>query len=184
MSRVISFRDLISTVPWLQCYTEIEMLDLTMDGLVNQALGELGFNLHNAILYVPAKHRDLAGKVGIGFRAVGEINQDRAFLNSHLCLPIERLVAASQYDMSLTKELAKLMGTTTADLRDTAIMDMTQYDDDRPASEYEESDADQVALEVLNLEKIRDEIRGHKYNEWGALKCPREYAEDLRASLG
>lgn len=182
MSRVISFRDLIAVVPTLKGYTEIELLDLGLDALVNEALGELGFNLNAAILYVPAKHRDLANKVGVGFRAVGEIDaNNRRFLNSRLCLPIERLIAASQFDMSLTKELAKLMGTTTADLRDTAIMDMNHWEEDPKSQEYIEDDHLQVAQEIRELAIIRDQIRGEKYNDRGALKTPYEYAADLEA---
>lgn len=182
MSRVVSFRDLISTVPSLKGYTEIELLDLGMDSLVNEALDVLGFNVNKAILYVPNKHRDMAGKVGIGYRAVGEINPyNRAYLQSRVCPPIERLIAASQTDMSLCKELAKLMGTTTADLRDTAIMDLSLWEESSESQEYLEEDYAQVTLEILNLEKIRDEIRGNKYNDHGALKTPEEYAQDLEA---
>jgi hypothetical protein len=184
MSRVISFRDLISTVPWLKGYTEIELLDLGMDSEVNRALSELGYNINAAILYVPSKHRDRAGKVGVGYTAIGDIDPyNREFLNSRVCLPIERLIAASQTDMSLCKELAKLMGTTTADLRDTAIMDTAVYEE-QPTTEYLEDDAEQVESEILNLCEIRDRIRGNKFNEHGALKTPREYAADLKAILG
>lgn len=173
MSRVFSFRDL-QRIPALSSLTEIQLLAIERDDLVNQYLGQLGFDLNKAILYVPAKHRDLAGKVAIGYRAVGDIDpHDREFLNSSLCLPIERLVAASKTDLSLTRELAKLMGST-VELKD----DHAVEDDDGYPDELIEEDCDSVQEEILMLENIRDMIRGSPYNEHGALKTPREYLNE------
>lgn len=170
MSRVFSFRDL-QRIPALSNLTEIQLLAIERDDLINSYLGKLGFDLNKAILYSPAKHRDLSGKVGVGFRAVGDINpNNREFLNSKLCQPIERLVAASKYDMSLTRELAKLMGST-VELKD----DQAVEEDDGFPDELIEEDYDAVEAEILVLENIRDMIRGSPYNEHGALKTPSEY---------
>src|ERR1700741_2477056 len=120
MSRVFSFRDL-QRIPALSGLTETQLLAIERDDLINSYLAQLGFDTNKAILYVPAKHRDLAGKAAMGYRAVGEIDpHNRTFLNSSLCLPIERLIAASKTDMSLTRELAKLMGSN-VDLRDDGV---------------------------------------------------------------
>lgn len=173
MSRVFSFRDL-QRIPALSGLTEIQLLAIERDDLVNQYLGQLGFDLRKAVFYVPAKHRDLSGKVGIGFRAVGDIDpHDREFLNSSLCLPIERLVAASKYDLSLTRELAKLMGST-VELKD----DYATEEDDGFPEELIEEDCENVREEILMLENIRDMIRGSPYNDHGALKTPLEYLSE------
>lgn len=169
MSRVFSFRDL-QRIPALKGLTETQLLSIERDDLVNQYLAELGFDITKAILYVPAKHRDLSGKVAVGYRAVGDINQDRKWLNSSMCLPIERLIAASKTDMSLTRELAKLMGSN-VDLRDDGVVEEPE---DFP-DELTEPDADDVAHQILILESIRDQVRGSPYNEQGALKTPQEY---------
>lgn len=169
MSRVFSFRDL-QRIPALSGLTEFQLLSIEYDDLVNQHLAELGFDITKAILYVPAKHRDLSGKVAVGYRAVGDISQDRTYLNSSMCLPIERLIAASKTDMSLTRELAKLMGSN-VDLRDDGVVEEPE---DFP-EELCESDADNVAYEILILENMRDQVRGSPYNEQGALKTPQEY---------
>jgi hypothetical protein len=168
LSRVFSFRDL-QLIPEISEYTELELLAPIRDGMVNKYLALLGFNIQAPILYVPAKHRDMQNKVGIGFRAVGEITQDREFLNSKLCSPIERLIAASYYDMSLTRELARMMGVG-AEFR----RDIDGEDEDYPDSEIE-PDMLQVQAEILMLKNIRDSIRGTPYNEAGALKTPGEY---------
>lgn len=173
MSRIFSFRDL-QLIPALSKFNEIELLQISNDALVNSYLRQLGFNVTRAILYVPAKHRDLQGNVGVGFRAVGEIRRDRGFLTSPLCTATERLIAASYYDMSLTKEIAKLLGNS-VDLRS----DVGDEEDSNLTTELIEPDYKEVTLEILTLEKIRDRIRGTPYNDAGALKTPEEYAEQL-----
>lgn len=170
MSRVFSFRDLLR-LNIFAGLNEVSLLQIQNDSLVNCVLADLGFDITKPILYVPAKHRDLSGHVAVGYRAVGDINpHDRTFLNSSLCLPIERLIAASKTDMSLTRELAKLLGST-VELRDDGAVDEA---DDYP-EELTEPDEEQVANEILVLENLRDFVRGSPYNEQGALKTPQEY---------
>lgn len=170
MSRVMSFRDL-QLIPELSAYTEIELLYIERDALVNKYLAQLGFNVNKPVLYVPNKHRDIQGGVGIGYRAVGEISNDRVFLNSRLCSTIERLLAASVEDISLTKELSKLMGNSAIFRSDRMDGEDEEFPDCLIEPDYE-----QVKAEILNLEMVRDEIRGDKYNEYGNLKTAREYA--------
>jgi hypothetical protein len=172
MSRVFSFRDLLR-INLFEGLNEIDLLQIKNDDLVNSVLAELGFDITKPILYVPAKHRDLSGKVGVGFRAVGDIDPtDRKFLNSSLCQPIERLIAASKTDMSLCRELAKLTGST-VELRDDGAVDEA---DDYP-DELTEPDEEAVAKQILVYENVRDAIRGTPYNEQGALKTPQEYQQ-------
>lgn len=169
MSRVFSFRDLLR-IPALSELNEIQLLHPAMDSTVNAYLAQLGFDLNHAILYVPAKHRDLSGKVAVGFRAVGEISDNREFLTSRLCTITERLVASANKDPSLCRELCNLMGNS-----------INLSDGDGPADEQDypddlvEQDFDNVASEIRNLEKLRDQIRGTPYDEAGALKLPGTY---------
>lgn len=169
MSRSMSFRDL-RLIPTLSKYNEIELLHPSLDAVINNCLGQLGFDLNYAVQYIPSKHRDIQGKVAVGFRAVGEISNDRAFINSPLCSLTERLVAAAQKDPSLTRELSQLMGNS---------INLTGEDSGEEAEEFPielvESDCDEVAKQILNLETIRDAIRGSAYNEDGSLKLPGTY---------
>lgn len=171
MSRVISFRDL-QRIPFLSSYSEVELLQVSMDAKVNLALGQLGFNLDAPILYVPVKHRDMAGGVGVGYRAVGEINNDKAYLDSPVCPQIERLIWASRQDMSLARLLARMMGHS-INLSD----DSGAEEDPFIGEEYLEPDCEEVTAEIRILENLRDELRGSPYNEFGALKTPKEYLE-------
>lgn len=172
MSRVMSFRDL-QLIPELSHLREIDMLSIANDQLINSFLSQLGFNTDASVFYEVAKHRDLRNNVGVGFRAVGTITQDRTFLNSRMCSPDERMVAASFTDMSLTRELAKLAGGRShvelTDNRNLLTGETTELD-------YTEPDCDDVAAQIKQLEELRDFIRGNPYNEYGSLKTATEYA--------
>jgi hypothetical protein len=168
MSRNFSFRDL-RRIPELAKFTEVELLDPSKDELVNQALVQLGFNINAPILYVASQHRDLAGKVEVGFRAVGEISSDPAYLNSRLCPLIERLIWAAQKDPSLARELAKMMGHS-VNLDDDATDEANDFPDSDIEPTYEV-----VQLQIEALTFLRDEIRGSPYNEQGNLKTSAEY---------
>lgn len=172
MSRVFSFRDL-QRLDEFKGMSEITMLGVDNDETIGKYLAALGFDLTKPVLYVPAKHRDLSGKVAVGFRAVGDIDPyNRSYIRSSMCDTVERLIAASKYDMSLTKELCKLMGST-VEIND----DMATEDDDGFPEELIEEDFKANAAEISNLEAIRDIIRGSPYNEAGALKTFAEYRD-------
>lgn len=171
MSRVFSFRDL-RLIPELSKYNEIQLLHPSMDAVINAYLSQLGFDMNHAIFYVPAKHRDMQGKIDVGFRAIGEISDDRAFITSKLCTITERLVAASHTDPSLCKELSSLMGNSIS-YRD--VEDNHDGEESYP-EDLVEPDFDEVAQEILNLENLRDQIRGTPHDEAGALKLPGTYA--------
>lgn len=141
------------------------------DALVNQALVQLGFNINVPILYVPSQHRDLSGAVAVGFRAVGEISSDPAYLNSRLCPMIERLIWAAQKDPSLARELSRMTGHNV-----TLGEEVTDEANDFPDSDIEPNyEITQMQIEALTF--YRDEVRGTPYNDQGNLKTPAEYQE-------
>jgi hypothetical protein len=168
MSRVFSFRDL-KRVPSLTGFSETELLNPKHDAAVNEVLAAVGFNIQAPILYVPSRHRDLAGKVEVGFRAVGEISNDPVYLNSKLCPLIERLIWASQKDPSLARELSKMMGHS-VNLDEDAADEVNDFPDSDIDPDY---GIIQMQIEALTF--YRDEVRGSPYNEQGNLKTPAEY---------
>jgi hypothetical protein len=168
LSRVFSFRDLL-LIPELKGYNEIELLDPKLDPLVNKYLGQLGFDLDYPIAYEPANHRDMQGKTGVGFRAVGEISINRAWINSPLCDATERMIAAAHTDIGLARELAALMGNSIT-FKD-AELDGTPDEKEFPESQTE-PDYEEKRAEIKQLEAIRDAIRGNAYNEDGSMKLP------------
>lgn len=170
MSRVLSFRD-IQRVPGLDKYTEVQLLSIERDKEVNEVLEVLGFDINQPILYVPSKHRDLAGKVAVGFRAVGQISGNDEYMNSRLCPLIEKLVWAAKRDPSLAQELFKLIGHS-VNLEEEAIEEDGEFLD-----EEVEPDFDDITEQIQALEELRNVIRGWPYNDQGNLKTPKEYQE-------
>lgn len=168
MSRIFSFRDL-KRIEKFASLREVDMLSIEYDDSINEALGQLGFDTRAPILYVPSLHRDLAGKVEVGYRAVGEINNDPSYLNSKLCPIIERLIWAARKDPSLARELSKMMGHS-VNLDD----DAAEESKDFPDVDVSENYAD-IQAQIELLTEIRDSIRGNPYNEFGNLKTPAEY---------
>lgn len=173
MSRVMGFRDL-RIIPELAQYNEVELLHPSMDAVMNKYLEQLGFNTNAPIEYIPNNYRDMQGKTGVGFRAVGTINADSAYLRSPLASMEDRITATYYKDPTLAKELAMMMNTgiSFVDVEVTQDGDEDDFPEELVEPTYED-----VAAELKRLEDLRDAIRGPVYNESGAPKTPAEYKE-------
>jgi hypothetical protein len=174
MSRVLGFRDL-QLITELANLTELEMLHPSNDKLMESYLGKLGFDTDYAIQYVPNNYRDMRDKVGVGFRAIGELQINRAFINSYLCSTMERVAATSYHDRSLTVELANLMG---------GALDFKSFseggveeDEGQFFQELLDPDWKMIANQIKVLTDLRDKIRGPSTNASGNPKTFEEYKE-------
>lgn len=165
MSKVISFRDL-KLIPELSHYNEIELLHRNLDETVQKYLAQIGFDTDYEVQYVPSKHRDMQGKVAVGFQAVGEISINRNFINSPLCSISERIAATGYQDPSLTRELSSMMASKN-DYRGLSEVDGCVEDAEfgdslvstkTPKDEIEE-DYEWVMQQIKQLEMVRDQIR-------------------------
>jgi hypothetical protein len=106
--KVISLRDLMLCEELAGIKNEIELIHPSNDNLVNSLLVQIGFDIKKNILYEASKHRDLTGKVAIGFCACGEYSTDpqyKKFLDV-----TERTVVAGMVDPSLGREMAAMQG--------------------------------------------------------------------------
>jgi hypothetical protein len=154
---------------------EIELLSIENDDAVGAVLEQIGFDLEYPVSYIPAKHRNMQGKVVIGFLAVGEINMNRSFINSRLCTLTERMIAAAYTDPSLTRELGNLMGMR-ANFR-TLLDNGNAVSNENLPEDMLEPDRDIVLQQLKDLEAVRDAIRGPLYNDRGEAKTYAEYKE-------
>jgi len=172
MSKTISFRDL-QVCSFFKDMNEIEMLSLSNDRLMEFALRQVGFDTEYPVSYEPSKHRCMRGKAALGFRAVGEINLNRAYIDSPLCTLTERLIAAAYTDPSLTRELSNLLGmrvnfrTLLENGNDSGSQDLPE--------DMLEPDRVFVGQQIEDLEKLRDSIRGCMFNDRGEAKTFFEY---------
>lgn len=168
----ISFRDLQLCTKF-KGMNEVEMLKLSNDDDMAWVLGQIGFDTEYAVSYVPIKHRDMQNKVALGFMAVGEINMNRAYIESPLCNLTERMIAAAYIDPSLTKELSTLMGMR-VNFRTLLENGNESSGEDLP-DDMLEPDYELVGMQISDLEKLRDSIRGSMLNDRGEAKTFDEY---------
>lgn len=173
MSRIISFRDL-QVIPGLSQYNEVELLHPSMDDKVNFYLEQLGFNTNAPVEYIPNKHRDMQGNVGVGFRAVGTIDTTSEFLKTNLATMEDRIMATFFRDPSLARELAHMLQ---AGIRFTVQEVEEDSNEDEFPEELIEPDHEEVSAEIKAMESLRDAIRGPMYNDSGAAKTTKEYKE-------
>jgi hypothetical protein len=154
----ISFRDM-QLAKELEGLNEVQMLHPDNDELMKYVLSQCGIDTDYDIEYIPSLHRDMQGKVAVGFQAVGELNINRNVLNSVVCDVTDKLVAAGMQDPSLARELAGMM-CSKADYRhlNEDIEDIASYDD-YDEQEYED-DYVWTSSQIKQLEMIRDQIRG------------------------
>ena len=177
MAKVLSFSDL-QLISGLSHLNEFDMLLIENDDLMAFYLDKAGMDVEYAVQYIPSQHRNLQNKVVVGFQAVGDLQHQRAFLNSVYCLPIERIAAYGEQDRSLTVELASLSGT---QLNHSAFHE-DMIDDSVNDSFYEgliEPSYRAVESSIKALEDIRDSIRGSMYDESGNPKTRQQYKEWL-----
>ena len=175
MSKAISFSD-IKKASWLQGYNEIQMLDIAMDGKVNRVLYELGIDTEYGVSYYPAKHRNLAGEILVGFIACGEIQINRKHLTSVFSDLTDILTASAYTDPSLTRELAELSGLSRDydAYNDSGVPDYDTLRAIMPQNQLEEGYED-VEKQLKQLAEICEMIRGPGMNASGAPKTSSEY---------
>lgn len=172
MSRSVSFRDLRLT-PTLEQFNEIDMLNIYKDDVMKGVLAACAFDVNQPVLYVPSQHRDMQGKVAVGFVAVGEISLKAEFRMNGMLNMTERLVAAGRRDVSLAKEMAELSGLS-------RNYTPTECDDDETdglADDQLEPDWLFVENQIKVLTELRDFIRGPCFTAAGGLKTYSDYAE-------
>jgi hypothetical protein len=160
--------------------SEIEMVQIENDELMQKYFYQIGMDCYDfPFVYVPNKHRTLAGEVVTGFRCVGELRCDSAFRDSYLAGITERLIISSYLDTSLMLEIAEL-SYKVRDFDDYLNdCDSIDFDESRalfPANQLEDDWVEQEAI-IKNLQDVLTMIRGPVYNASGALKTAEEYKE-------
>lgn len=174
----ISFSDL-KLHSTLSGYKEIELLHIDMDDKINAVLSDLGIDTDYGVCYQAAKHRNLQGKVVIGYMAVGDVQINRKHLTSVFADLTDILISSAYTDPSLTKELANLSGLSRSYDNNQESDDYGDEQQAMPANQLEE-DWEEVEKQIMQLEEIRDIVRGPMLNESGAAKTAEEYKHWLK----
>lgn len=170
----VSLSDIIASIKLEEGveYSEVELLSTDTDDLVLQYAHDFGLDNSGGYAFVYNKHRNLQNKVVDGFRIIGEIRKDRAFLSSPFCSTEDRAIAAADKDIHFAKELFGMMGAkvTYGSLRE-------DIDDSADMSEasYLEENFDSFSNTLASYNKLCYDIRGDAYNDYGKLKTYQEW---------
>lgn len=89
---------------------ELMLIDKNKEELIKPYLFALGIDVRFPIKVDVVKYRDLTNHVDIGYRFIGDIRKDKAYITSPLCDIMERISIASWKDVSLGKEMATIQG--------------------------------------------------------------------------
>lgn len=154
-------------------YNEIELLSKETDDLVLQYAHSFGLDDKQGYAFIYNRHRNLQNQVVDGFRIIGEIRKDRAFINSPFCTTEDRAIGLADKDIGLAKELFGMMGAkvTYGSLKGEDV----DEDGDMPEASYLEADYDSVLNTINTYNQICHDIRGTAYNEYGNLKNYQEW---------
>jgi len=163
---VLSVHDLLQ-LDKFKHLTEFEIVDKQYDKVVIEEAKTVGLDVEAGYTYEAALHRPMSSKTPVmGFRLIGEVRTDREFRLSPMYTPEMQMLSTTRTDVSLTRELASLSGTT---------FNATKYlDDDIPPDSLEPD-------ETLHTNKIKElndkllKIRGYPFNEWQKLKSFKEW---------
>lgn len=104
-----SLRDIKKLSEWAHL-EETEIIHPKYDEQLSLIYYALGMDTRHPFTYHANNHRDAAGNVGIGCRVVGELREDREYINSGMCSTFDRMVMAGRHDTSLMLELCELSG--------------------------------------------------------------------------
>lgn len=177
--RTCSFRDLLVCEELSHIKNEISLLHPSNDGVMERILGAIGFDVAYPIAYIPSKHRDMQGKVAVGYVAVGEISCNRNFINGKLSTTEDRIIAAGYQDISLARELASLSGQSRSFAEFVEVEAADEESVNYDSANEVEPDYTFVESQIKQLAEIRDTIRGSMYNSWGEVKTLAEYKENV-----
>jgi hypothetical protein len=162
MAKAVSCRDVLHVLKakgiWssgaLGLNKELLVISRDQEELIKPILFELGIDVRFPIKVDVMNHRDLNNNTGIGFRFVGDIRKDKAYLSSPLCDIMERISIASWHDKSLGREMANIMGMRVDFAEGADHIDHQEKADDT-VPDYKES------LEIIrSLQNAARSIRG------------------------
>lgn len=87
---------------------EVSVIHPSNDHIVAAILEAIGYDTTQSWSYEPSRHRDMAGKIAIGYMVVGEYSRKPE--HRHMLDATDRIILAGMEDASLGRELAEMAG--------------------------------------------------------------------------
>lgn len=153
---------------------ELSLIEKKHDKAILEQAFTIGMDIEDGYSYEYHLHRPLSSKVPVmGFVLKGSYRKDAEFRKSAAYTPEAQILSSLRSDVSLTRELCSLSGTSF----DYSKMVETDAEKDREDIDSVEEDFDENTKLIEMMTAFLIQARGNPYNEWGNFKSYREWHE-------
>lgn len=176
--KVISSFDLLR-IEALSHLTIFDIINPANDSIVNPFLAIMGIDLDYGVNYYVAYHRTLSNETKVGYVLAGELQCNRAFVNSPWCSAMDRLIISGYNDRSLAYDLMLMNGTSVDYSTVHALDEKDNEQVQNILDNYQDKEVtERIEEEMRVLQEILDNVRGDQYTKGGTLKTPEQYHEE------
>lgn len=153
---------------------ELELIQKKYDADIITQAYTIGMDVTDGYCFEYHLHRPLSSKVPVmGFVLKGSYRKDDEFRHSAAYTPEAQILSSLRSDVSLTRELCSLSGTSF----DYSKMVENDAEKDREDIDSVEEDFDENTKLIAMMTALLLEARGNPYNEWGNFRNYKEWHE-------
>lgn len=154
---------------------ELELIQKKYDADIITEAYDIGMDVTDGYCYQYHLHRPLSSKVPImGFVLKGSYRKDAEFRHSAAYTPEAQILSSLRSDVSLTRELCSLSGTSF----DYSKMLEEERERDREDIDSVEDDFDENTKLIEMMTTFLIQARGTPFNDWGNFKSYKEWHEN------
>lgn len=151
---------------------ELSLIEKKHDKAILKEAFTIGMDIEDGFCYEYHLHRPLSSKVPImGFVLKGSYRKDAEFRHSPAYTPEAQILSSLRSDVSLTRELCSLSGTSF----DYSKMLEEERERDREDIDSVEEDFDENTKLIEMMTAFLTQARGNSYNDYGNFKNYREW---------
>lgn len=153
---------------------ELELIQKKYDADIITQAYTIGMDVTDGYCFEYHLHRPLSSKVPVmGFVLKGSYRKDDEFRHSAAYTPEAQILSSLRSDVSLTRELCSLSGTSF----DYSKMVENEKENDRENIDSNEEDFDENTKLIAMMTALLIEARGNCYNEYGNFRNYKEWHE-------
>ena len=151
---------------------ELSLIEKKYDAAILKEAFTIGMDIDDGYVYEYHLHRPLSSKVPVmGFVMKGSYRKDAEFRKSAAYTPEAQILSSLRSDVSLTRELCSLSGTSF----DYSKMLEEERERDREDIDSVEEDFDENTKLIEMMTAFLIQARGNPYNEWGNFRNYKEW---------
>lgn len=168
---VLSLHD-IKQLQQFKGVPELSLIEKKYDKEILEQAFTIGMDINDGYMYEYHLHRPLSSKVPVmGFVLKGSYRKDAEFRHSAAYTPEAQILSSLRSDVSLTRELCSLSGTSF----DYSKMLEEDRERDREDVDSVEDDYNQNLITIGIMTQYLKDARGNPYNEYGNFKSYKEW---------